>query len=103
MSANPILDGVTTDDRLELVAAGSWTADHARELEPVVDAVAQTRGNIRQVALDLGKVERLDTVGAWLIERLRRAFGERGCELNLVGLRQDYRALIDDLAQVNRA
>jgi phospholipid/cholesterol/gamma-HCH transport system permease protein len=42
-------------------------------------------------------VERLDTFGAWLLERLVRAFTARGCETNVSGLKDDYRALIDDL------
>jgi phospholipid/cholesterol/gamma-HCH transport system permease protein len=46
------------------------------------------------------RVERLDTFGAWLLERLVRAFTARGCQTNVTGLNQDYRALIDELHAV---
>ena len=48
----------------------------------------------------MGGVERLDTFGAWLLERLVRAFQSRGAATEIVGLKQDYRALIDELHQI---
>jgi phospholipid/cholesterol/gamma-HCH transport system permease protein len=45
----------------------------------------------------MARVERLDTFGAWLLERLVRAFTARGCATNVTGLREDYRALIEEL------
>ena len=45
----------------------------------------------------MAQVERLDTFGAWLLERLVRAFSARGCETKITGLKEDYRALIDEL------
>ncbi len=48
----------------------------------------------------MGAVERLDTFGAWLLERLVRGFSSRGAATEIVGLKQDYRALMDELHQV---
>jgi phospholipid/cholesterol/gamma-HCH transport system permease protein len=95
VSNGSLLSARTDGDRLLLAAAGSWTADHAHELEPLVDAVTVTSAAIRSVAIDMGRVERLDTFGAWLLERVLRTWDGRGCPTKVVGLREDYRGLVD--------
>jgi len=44
----------------------------------------------------------MDTYGAWLIERLQRAFDERGCETSFVGMQETYKALMEELSRVKR-
>ena len=39
-----------------------------------IDAETRRRGAIKRVDIDMGAVERLDTFGAWLLERLTRSF-----------------------------
>ena len=48
----------------------------------------------------MGGVERLDTFGAWLLERLVRAFTAAGAKTNVTGLKEDYSALVDELRNV---
>ena len=38
----PLLKSTLDDERLELAAAGAWTADHARKLEPLIETVNRT-------------------------------------------------------------
>ncbi|MGP0093631.1 MAG: ABC transporter permease [Xanthobacteraceae bacterium] len=95
MTARPLLESKTQGERLELAAAGAWTAEHANELEPLVDSATHTRSQIRSVAIDMAQVERLDTFGAWLLERLLRAWKGRGCETTVVGLREHQRGLVE--------
>ncbi len=45
----------------------------------------------------MARVDRLDTFGAWLLERLTRSFSARGCETAVTGLKEDYRALVDEV------
>ena len=45
----------------------------------------------------MGRVERLDTFGAWLLERLTRSFTARGCATAVTGLKDDYRPLMDEV------
>jgi phospholipid/cholesterol/gamma-HCH transport system permease protein len=90
----------TEGDTLRLAAAGAWTSTNARPLELEIDAAARRHAAVKQVAIDMGGVERLDTFGAWLLERLVRAFQSRGAATEIVGLKQDYRALIDELHQI---
>jgi phospholipid/cholesterol/gamma-HCH transport system permease protein len=101
VSGEPALEGVIQGERLALAASGTWTADYADSLERMVEA--ESSKPARSVALDLAKVERLDTFGAWLMERLLRSFSARGCETSLVGVAENYRDLIGELQQVGRA
>ena len=77
MSAR-LLEGTTDGERLKLAGSGAWTAQNARDLEALIDGETRRRGNITRVDIDMAAVERLDTFGAWLLERLVRAFSKRG-------------------------
>jgi len=95
-----LLEGKAQGGQLKLAGAGAWTAQNARELEALIDGEAARAGKLSQVDIDMRGVERLDTFGAWLLERLVHSFTARGCETNVTGLKQDYRALIDELHAV---
>src|SRR5262249_47381655 len=58
---------------------------------------------IKAVSIDVTAVEELDTLGAWLLERLNRACSISGIEPRLIGLSEHYRGLIDEMRRVNRA
>ena len=60
-------------DRLELAAAGAWTVESASALESLIDATVAQAGAVKSVAINMANVERLDTFGAWLLERLASA------------------------------
>jgi phospholipid/cholesterol/gamma-HCH transport system permease protein len=95
--SDALLESSTEGDRLRLAGLGAWTATRARQLEPLIDAQIQRSGNIRRVDIDMSKVERLDTYGALLLERLERDFASRGASTNLLGLKDDHRTLMDKL------
>jgi phospholipid/cholesterol/gamma-HCH transport system permease protein len=89
-----LLESVQEGGRLRLSAGGAWTALNARALEPLIEAETARRETIAQVDVDMARVERLDTFGAWLLERLLRDFTARGCATRVHGLRESDRALI---------
>ncbi len=97
----PLLQSTVEGERLRLAAAGSWTVDHARELEPLVDEAARHPPAIRTVDIDMGQVDKLDTFGAWLLERLRRSLAVEGSEARIVGLPDSYRALLEEVQNAN--
>lgn len=84
---------------LRLQAAGAWTAPHAKELEKLVTA-AEAEKPARSTQIDLSSISRLDTFGAWLIERLRRTLSNSGSEPQLSGLSPDYARLVEVVHQV---
>ena len=97
------LTAKTDGERLALVAAGSWTAERAAELEKIIDETARRHVGARSVDIDLANLERLDTFGAWLIERLKRTFLIRGSAARITGLSDIDRGLIEELRLVNQA
>jgi phospholipid/cholesterol/gamma-HCH transport system permease protein len=92
-----LLEGTAQGERLKLAAAGAWTAPNARRLEALIAGEARRSGKLKRVDIDMAGIERLDTFGAWLLERLVRVFAARGCETKITGLKEDYRALMDEL------
>jgi phospholipid/cholesterol/gamma-HCH transport system permease protein len=94
--------GAETDRRVALAAGGTWTAEQAGPIEKLVEAAAGRYPEARNVDIDLQGLERLDTFGAWLIERLNRAFTARGATTRIVNFSTSDRGLIDEVRLVNR-
>ena len=78
MTAGTLISGQSRGDGLDLAAAGSWTAEHAGTLEPQVDAATRTNSQVRKIAIDVARIDRLDTFGAWLLERAMRTWTSQG-------------------------
>ena len=76
--SDTLLDGNVDGDRLKLAGTGDWVAHNARRLESEVDSASRRYRLVKRVDIDMGGVERLDTFGAWLLERLQRAYAARG-------------------------
>ena len=72
-------------------------------LNKIIDDAARRHGQARSVDIDLARLERLDTFGAWLIERLTRAFVMSGSTARVIGLSETDRSLIEELRLVNQA
>jgi len=100
--SQPTLDARLSGERLELAAAGAWTVENAQALEPLVEAASDRHQKVARVSIDMGRVDRLDTFGAWLIERLLRAWRSAGLDATVVGLADHYRGLLNEVKNVNR-
>ncbi len=88
-------------ERLELAASGSWTAAHAGELEALVDSAASQASHAKNVSIDMGGVREFDTFGAWLLERLTRAWSSNGAKAEIVGMPAHDRNLLAEMHGVN--
>ncbi len=95
MSTEPSLETTVAGDRRRLVAAGPWTTEHAETLTMLVAGQPAQPG---RADVDLSGVDRLDTFGAWLIERLLRQWRAAGGEVRLVSVPASYRGLIDEVS-----
>jgi phospholipid/cholesterol/gamma-HCH transport system permease protein len=100
VSDQTLLDARVQGDRLALAGAGAWIAVNAHGLEASIEALIKKHAAAKNVVVDMARVERLDTFGAWLLERLVRAFAARGAETTVTGLQDDYKSLIDELRNV---
>jgi phospholipid/cholesterol/gamma-HCH transport system permease protein len=102
MKSEPTLKSAVSGERFAFTAAGSWTTAYADALQQLVDAAAPQAAAARGVTIDIAGVHELDTLGAWLLERLSRSVSSRGMEAGFVGLPDRYRGLLDEVHQVNR-
>jgi phospholipid/cholesterol/gamma-HCH transport system permease protein len=99
----PTLVRVAQGGGVALWASGAWTAQHARTLEHMVDAAEKLEAGHAGILIDVSKVVKLDTFGAWLIERLRRSLTQGGVEPQIAGLSADYSSLVDEVRRVGPA
>jgi phospholipid/cholesterol/gamma-HCH transport system permease protein len=95
VTAVSMLSGQLRGDSLVLTGGGAWTAEHARALEPLIEAATRAKPSIRSVAFDMTRVERVDSYGAWLLERAVRVWSDQGCEIRIIGLSEEHRGLFD--------
>jgi phospholipid/cholesterol/gamma-HCH transport system permease protein len=89
--------------KLVLSARGDWVAAHASEIEPQVDSVIQKRAKADRVEIDATQLQRIDTIGAWLIERLRRNWEKGNAKVSVTGLNPHYQVLLEEVAASNRS
>ena len=95
MSQPPQFSREILDTSIRLSLAGSWTIDASGVLERTGAALASGFGAARLAIFDLRGVERLDTAGAWLIDRSRRTLEDQGVETRVERLRPEFTALIE--------
>ena len=100
MSGDPTLERIAQGNGLALCAAGSWTARFAPDLERIVADAEKLAGSRPNIFIDVSQVSRLDTFGAWLIERLRRSLTQDGVEAKIAGLSANYSSLVDEVRRV---
>jgi len=100
VKGDPTLERIAKGGGLALCAAGPWTARFAAELEHMVSDAERLKGKAANVFIDVSQVSRLDTFGAWLIERLRRSLTQAGNEAKIAGLSADYSTLVEEVRRV---
>jgi phospholipid/cholesterol/gamma-HCH transport system permease protein len=84
--------------RLEL--GGTWTIGASARLDRELRALQAPAGAI---AIDTSQLERLDSSGAWLLLRTRRALEEAGATVTGPELPENYRPLLENLEKAHPA
>jgi phospholipid/cholesterol/gamma-HCH transport system permease protein len=74
----------------------------AAELQAAVDALVRESPAIQSTVIDVSHISKLDTFGAWLLERLIRSARERGQDAQLVGVPNHYRGVLEKVQETNR-
>jgi phospholipid/cholesterol/gamma-HCH transport system permease protein len=77
--------------------AGPWTAAYANEVESLVAEIA-AGAEQNHVIIDLSRVQRLDTLGAWVLDRTRHELGEQGLAADFAGATQEQQILLNEVA-----
>jgi phospholipid/cholesterol/gamma-HCH transport system permease protein len=102
LASPPLLTATPSGDVLELRPGGSWTAANVTVLEALSDGVAGQLDRSKTVKVDMADVRELDTLGAWLLEKITRRATSAGHRTEVVGVADNYAGLIEEIHQVNR-
>ena len=102
MASEPLLTATPAGDLLELRPAGRWISANVAALETLTAAVVPELDRSEHVRLDMAGVSEIDTLGAWLLEKLSRRAAAAGHRAETVGVASNYAGLIEELHQVNR-
>lgn len=102
MSTAPLLHSRLTGERLDMVASGDWTARNAATLEKLIDGISADGRDVRSVVIEMSGVSAIDSFGAWLLERLKRKWGETAAQFEIIGLEAEDTRLLQEMDDVNR-
>ena len=85
---------------LHCALSGAWTT---RTVELVDNEMRKIEGRIgyNSVVLDLSQIEKLDTAGAWLIDRLMTSFAGQGVKISLQGQSEAGSVLLDAVSDAS--
>ena len=102
MATAPLLTAMSSGGLLELHPSGSWTAANAVTLERLSNDVMPRLDRHSTVKLDMAEVRELDTLGAWLLEKMTRRATLAGHRADVVGVANNHAGLIEEIREVNR-
>ncbi|MDP4025938.1 MlaE family lipid ABC transporter permease subunit [Methylobacterium sp. NEAU 140] len=80
-----------------MALGGRWTADQAPAVEAAAARLAAA-GRGAALAVDMAGIERLDTLGAWVLERTRAEIEAAGGRLAYLGAAPEHRTLLGEVA-----
>ncbi len=101
MGEEPGLTIAADGGQLRVAARGSWITPLLGRVGTELDRI-EPRGAASGV-FDLGAVDRMDTAGAWLIERTRARLAETGGDFSLAGVQPDHRRLLDRVKEAGKS
>ncbi|MBN9242716.1 MAG: ABC transporter permease [Mesorhizobium sp.] len=81
--------------------AGTWTTRTIADIDAEMRKI-EKRSGYKTLALDLSKIDKIDTAGAWLIDRLAEANRRRGVEVQVQGQSKVAAILLDAVAEAVR-
>ena len=96
MLALPVFSTEAENGGTRLSLAGAWTIEASRAIEEAAAKLFEAAKGARLVVLDLANVERMDTAGAWLIDRACANLETAGVASQFEGVRPEYATLLDE-------
>lgn len=97
MSHPPEFVSETAGTSIRFKLSGSWTIDASAALESRAEAMVGAAERVAEVTLDFDGVERLDTAGAWLVDRSRRSIAAKGIKTRIERLKPEFRILLSEV------
>ncbi|RBP05655.1 phospholipid/cholesterol/gamma-HCH transport system permease protein [Roseiarcus fermentans] len=96
MSVGPSVVRDVEGDELVLSLSGDWTVANSAALEATADSLIEPARKGGDAILDLAGVNRMDTAGAWAIDRARAELAEAGVRASYRGARSEYAVLLKE-------
>jgi phospholipid/cholesterol/gamma-HCH transport system permease protein len=96
MFTQPGFSVETAGQAVRLTLGGVWTLEASRVLEQRAQALVEAARGARLAVFDLAGIERLDTGGAWLIERACAMLEAAGVASRLERVRPEYQILLEE-------
>ncbi len=94
MPVAPSVTRQTSDDGIVLRLAGAWIVAAGKALETGGASLTSGARGAKSAIIDLTAVERMDTAGAWVIDRARVELTEAGVSAAYRGARPEYALLL---------
>jgi phospholipid/cholesterol/gamma-HCH transport system permease protein len=82
---------------LVVVLAGSWSADRAPRIESLIEEIAERVTKTPRARLDLSAVDRLDTLGAYVLNRLKHQQEAAGRAVEIISKRPEHGVLLAEI------
>jgi phospholipid/cholesterol/gamma-HCH transport system permease protein len=101
-SYRPVVEQSEEDGRLHLRLAGRWTTRNVGEIDGVMNEIATQAGK-KPLSIDLSGIERMDTAGAWIVDRLVQKARKADAEVELHGESESTRTLLDAVSAATQA
>ncbi len=98
LASRPRISGTRRAGALEAELSGPWTADQARAIETGLTGFLTEAGQQVRIVMDLSKIVRLDTVGAWILDRMQHDLGLKGRIVDFVGAKPEHQTLLKEVA-----
>ena len=96
MSTTPSVTREDGPDGVVLSLAGEWIVSAGRHLEAAGALLASSAENAKRVTLDLAALQRMDTAGAWFIDRARDELAAAGATVSYRGERPEHDLLLKE-------
>ncbi len=94
MSTTPSVTREDGPDGVVLSLAGEWIVSTGRHLEAAGASLASSDERGKRVILDLAALQRMDTAGAWFIDRARDELAAGGATVSYRGERPEHDLLL---------
>lgn len=96
VAEGPTFSSERSGDAVRLRLAGHWTLDACAGIEKGASALVAEAGAARRAIIDLADVQRLDTAGAWLIDRTRQELSANGVDAEFQSIRPEFGILLKE-------
>jgi phospholipid/cholesterol/gamma-HCH transport system permease protein len=96
VTTTPSVTPQVGQDGVVLALAGVWIVAGGHELEAAGASLISSAKDAKRVILDLSALQRMDTAGAWFIDRARVELAAAGATVTYRGARPEHALLIKD-------